>query len=427
MAYMSSTPLMLKGLVYLRKSPQPTNFAHMILRRLLTIALIAPATAHRAPAQAARGGIDFVALQQLLRAAEAAHSDAVVLWKDGRKIGAWYFGKRPTRIGAMSATKSIVNLAIGRLVTTGMIRSVDEPVTKYFPEWRQGKKQAITIRQLLDHTSGMQSDGSQEVESSRDVVQLALAAELSDAPGTHFYYNNKAVNLLAGIVQRASGKRMDALLRSELFAPLGITDFDWVRDSAGTPYSYARLRILPEDLAKLGQLVLDRGRWNGAQLIAPAWFEVTLRGSAAEPRCGLLWWLIPEHTAFVVDDERIRALRAAGADSMFLDAALKLRGRFESRDAYGDALRRAFGEKYWEPYGEARNRTRMDLERREYDRMIGYEANGSFGQYIVIYPDQRVVAVRMMTATGTFDPNTDGFENFRELVRALVPRSGLTR
>src|SRR5678816_2520110 len=121
----------------------------------------------------------------------------------------------------MSATKSIASLAVGRAVTLGVIPSIDAPVAHYYPEWRQGQKAAITIRQLLDHTSGMQAGSSNEVETSPDVVQLALAAELSDAPGTHFYYNNKAVNLLAGIIQIASGKRMDELLRSDVFARMG--------------------------------------------------------------------------------------------------------------------------------------------------------------------------------------------------------------
>jgi len=393
----------------------------MITRRLLALAFLIPSAASRGSCQLSPGSIDAPALQQLLRAAEAAHSDAVVVWKDGRKVGAWYFGIAPKRIEAMSATKSIVNLAIGRLVTTGAIRSIDDPVSKYYPEWKQGKKRAITIRQLLDHTSGMQSDGSQEVESSPDVVQLALAAELTDEPGTHFYYNNKAVNLLAGIVQRASGKKMDALLRSDVFGPLGITDFIWVRDSAGNPYSYARLQILPEDMAKLGQLVLDRGRWNGTQLIAPEWFDAIMRGSPLEPRVGLLWWLLPQHTTFVVDDERLRSLAAAGADSAFIRGATTARGRYESAEAYDTALRAAFGEKYSEAYGEARTRTRMNLERREYGRMIGFEANGSFGQYIDIYPDQRLVAVRMIAVTDRINLPADSFENFRELVRALAP------
>ena len=393
----------------------------MKVRRLTAALLRISSTAFRGWSQDVSGTVDSLALRSLLRAAAAAHSDAVVVWQDGRKIGAWYFGKRPQRIEAMSATKSIVNLAIGRLVTTGAIRSIDDPVSAYYPEWKQGRKRAITIRQLLEHTSGMQSEGRQEVESSPDVVQLALAAELTDEPGTHFYYNNKAVNLLAGIVQRASGKKMDALLRSVVFGPLGITDFTWVRDSAGNPYSYARLQILPEDMAKLGQLVLDRGRWNGTQLIAPEWFDAIMRGSPLEPRVGLLWWLLPQHTTFVIDDERIRSLAAAGADSAFIRGAATARGRYDSAEAFDTALRAAFGEKYSEAYGDARTRTRMNLERREYGRMIGLEANGSFGQYIDIYPDQRLVAVRMIAVTDRFTSPGDSFENFRELVRALAP------
>jgi CubicO group peptidase (beta-lactamase class C family) len=76
--------------------------------------------------------------------------------------------------------------------------------------------------------------------------------------------------------------------------------------------------------------------------------------------------------------------------------------------------------RYWEPYGEARTVTRMDPYRAEYGRFIGYEANGSWGQYLVIYPDQRLVAVRMMAVTEKTNV-TDSFDNFHILVRALVP------
>lgn len=392
----------------------------MHVRCFLAFGLLTAAARSSGWAQSAAPALDSAALRKLLRAAEVAHSDAVVVWKDGRQVGAWHFGREPKKIEAMSATKSIVNLAVGRLVTTGAIPSIDEPVSRYYPEWRQGKKRGITIRQLLDHTSGMQTDGSQEVESSRDVVQLALAAELSDDPGTHFYYNNKAVNLLAGIVQQASGRKMDALLQSEIFAPLGITDVEWVHDSAGNPYSYARLRIRPEDMAKLGQLMLDHGRWHGRQLIAREWVDASVSGSRLEPRCGLLWWLIPERRTFVVDEDRIHAMEVAGADTAFIRGARTMRGRYETLDAFTSAARRAFGEKYWEPYGAAATRTRMTLERQEYGRMIGYEANGSFGQYIVVYPDQQLVAVRMIVASAKFDPTTDGFDRFREFVRALA-------
>src|SRR5499426_3901727 len=133
-------------------------------RAVTTLTVLSLALVCRASAQSTGAAVDSAALARLLSAAQTAHSDGVVIWKDGHQLGAWYFGKKPKRIEAMSATKSIVNLAIGRLVTTGAIRSIDDPVSKYYPEWRQGAKRSITIRQLMDHTSGMQNDGSEEVE-----------------------------------------------------------------------------------------------------------------------------------------------------------------------------------------------------------------------------------------------------------------------
>ncbi|HEX7049228.1 MAG TPA: serine hydrolase domain-containing protein [Longimicrobiales bacterium] len=183
--------------------------------------------------------VDARALDRLIRAAAEAHSDAVVILHDGELVGAWYAGGERRKIEAMSATKSIVNLAIGRLVTTGAIASIDVPVHTFYPEWNHGRKAKITIRHLLNHTSGMQADRTtEEIYASPDFVRLALDAEITSEPGTEFFYNNKAVNLLAGIVEKASGKRMDLFLRDDLFAKLGITDFGWSLDRAGIPTAW---------------------------------------------------------------------------------------------------------------------------------------------------------------------------------------------
>ncbi|HWL38842.1 MAG TPA: serine hydrolase [Gemmatimonadaceae bacterium] len=374
-------------------------------------------------AQSQRVLIDDAALGRLRTAAEAAHSDAVVVLKDGQEVAAWYFGRIPGRLAAMSITKSVVSLAIGRLMTTHAITSIDDPVFKYYPEWRQGQKQNITLRHLLNHTSGLQDPGnSNDVERSHDAVRLALAAELSDPPGTHFAYNNKAVNLLSGIVQKVSGKRMDLYMREELFAPLGITDVSWELDSAGNALAYAGLTIRPADLAKLGQLVLDRGRWRGNQLIASEWFDDALRASPLDPRGGLLWWLVPERTTWVIDDARLDTLRRAGADSAFLRRAAAIRGRYPSLERYIAALRGTFGSRFWEPLHAGLKAARTsDLARPEYGRMVGYEANGYLGQFLVIYPESGIVAVRMIRASDRFNPDTDSFDAFRDLVRALIP------
>jgi CubicO group peptidase (beta-lactamase class C family) len=151
------------------------------------------------------------------------------------------------------------------LITLGRIESLDTPLYEFFPEWKQGLKQKITLRHVLSHTSGLQNvpDTRVEIYPSPDFVQLALAAELAHPPGTKFEYNNKAVNLLAGIVERVSGKKLDEFMRDEIFTPLGIREFDWMRDRAGNPHVMAGLTLYPLDLAKLGQLVLNRGSGTG--------------------------------------------------------------------------------------------------------------------------------------------------------------------
>lgn len=243
----------------------------------------------------------------MIAEAQKAYLDGLVIWKNGRLYGEWYFGKRPEKIEAMSVTKSVVSLAIGRLLTEGKIKSLDQPVWEFYPEWKQGRKQKITIRHLLNHTSCLQNVSGADVEiyPSPDFVQLAPAAELSCEPGSAFSYNSKAVNLLSGIVQRASGKRMNLYIRDALFAPLGITDFSWTLDKAGNPHTMAGLQILPDDLAKLGQLVLNRGKWNSQALIAESYFDEALGpGQELEPTSGLLWWLLHDRVSYVIDDDQ---------------------------------------------------------------------------------------------------------------------------
>lgn len=148
-----------------------------------------------------RLGISSKALETLLKRGADSHSDAIVIIKDDQVVGQWYFGKPQALIETQSDTKSIAALAIGCLLHDGKIKSLDEPVCDFYPEWNQGRKKLITIRQILNHTSGLQANPhTEEIYVSPNFVQLALAAELTTDPGTAFFYNNKAVNLLTGII-----------------------------------------------------------------------------------------------------------------------------------------------------------------------------------------------------------------------------------
>jgi CubicO group peptidase (beta-lactamase class C family) len=298
--------------------------------------------------------VDPDALASLVSAAAASRSSAMVIMHDGELVGSWLASGESHPIEAMSATKSVVNLAVGRLLTTGRLESLDTPVHQFYPSWSRGAKSRVTVRHLMNHTSGLVSPlPTNPIYESGDFVTFALESELASEPGAVFEYNNSATNLLAGVIGEVAGRRMDLLLRDEIFRPLGIGDATWSLDEAGNPHGMAGLQIHPEDLAKLGQLVLQRGEWQGERLIDETWFERSLSpGSEHNPAAGLLWWLIRDGAA-------------------------------------------------------------------EEDDVAGALASGFLGQYLVIYPEERLVGVRMIEGGPGYDPDRDGFGDFPRLLRTL--------
>lgn len=403
-------------------SPVPMR---RLLRPLALVALLGSGfgTARAQPGREATVRLDTAVIGALDRAARASHTDALLVLHDGAPVIEWSVGPDEP-IELMSATKSVVGLAVGRLLTMGLLDSLDQPVHTVYPEWRQGRKRAITVRHLLTHTSGLQDLPSTdpEVYPSPDVVQLALAAELDDTPGRTYRYSNKAVNLLAGLVHRLSGRPLDRFVADELFRPLGIERFVWMHDPAGTPYAMAGLALRARDLARLGTLVLERGTWNGQRLIDPAVVEAMFTPSARLPTYGLLWGLVPDRTRYTLDTARVDALDATRVSPDDLARVRTLGGRtFDSREALEAAVADAFG-----PTWRATLTTRLGgtavglLFRRDVDRIVGAYAEGYLGQSLLVLPESRIVAVRQIRQRPTHVPDTDDFRDFRDRVRALV-------
>ncbi|MBI5544954.1 MAG: beta-lactamase family protein, partial [Deltaproteobacteria bacterium] len=369
--------------------------------------------------------IDPVALAELVREAEASGSTALVVLHDGRRIGEWYFGgcSEPTEM--MSATKSIVALAIELLIEDGRLESLDEPVWKLFPEWNQGQKQKITVRHLLSQTSGLQAQrDTREVYQSPDFVRLALADELSDPPGTRFFYNNKAVNLLAGVAERACGKKLDDYLAERLFAPLGIRDFGWSHDGAGNPHAMSGLRLHAVDAAKIGQFLLDEGVWQGRRLLAAERVrELTSAPSQRfVPDHGLLFWRIYEHTEMDLPQDLMDSLVKAGFPA---ELAQKLAGFTRpgmGASAFYSELKKRLNESERAQFWEAAVASGVVVKDVPGGRVVGFAARGYLGQYLVVLPSQRIVAVRFSNSAGASAGDID-FDGFEDRVRALVPPS----
>lgn len=362
----------------------------------------------------------------LIEGAKASRSDAMLIMRDGKVLSEYYrSGKAPGPIEMMSATKSIVALAIGGLVADGKIASLDTPVHTWYPEWKQGLKQKITLRMLMDHTSGLQNvmRADEEIYPSPDVVQLALAAELDGEPGKAFAYNNKAVNLLAGIVAKVSGMPMDQYLQRKLFTPMGIQPGKWEHDKAGNPHSMSGLPLRAADAAKLGQLVLDEGRWNGQQLLPASFVREMLARSKLVEECGLLWWRVPAWGRFIVEAGSLETMRKAGVPQEVVSKLQPLVGRsFEGQGELIPAIEAALGEGAMDTWGRevmSRGLSPGKIFKIDMGPMVAYDAKGFQGQFIVIVPQARIVAVRLVESTEDWKPS-DGYDDFATRVIALA-------
>jgi CubicO group peptidase (beta-lactamase class C family) len=206
----------------------------------------------------------------------------------GRPAGAVKFDAE-TRHDERSVSKSVTGLVMGIAIDRGWIKSVDAPVLSYFPEYKSlstPEKNRITLRDLLTMSSGIEwhefmvpytSKENSEIamDTSPDPYRFALSQPVAAPPRKIWNYNSGSTELLGAVLHKATGKPLDQLARPLLFEPLGITDVEWYKYAAGNPSAAAGLRLRPRDLAKIGQLVLQRGIWNGKQIVSSSWIETS--------------------------------------------------------------------------------------------------------------------------------------------------------
>lgn len=372
--------------------------------------------------------LDAQALEQLVEAARANDSAELVLLKDDELIGDWRFTKRSRPLPIMSITKCILSLAIGSLIDRGKLR-LEQPVHELYPEWNRGRQRDVTIFHLLTHTSGLdEGKGTFEIYRQRSFVKFTLDSEILFEPGTHYRYSNRAANLVSGIVSKASGMPTDRYVDEVLFQPLGIRNYFWSRDATGQPHGLAGLHLLPRDLAKIGVLLLHEGAYEGRQVISREWIQRSLSlGSATQPtnrRKGLAWTLIPDYTHVSIDAELVAGWRAAGAQEDFIAKTEPLVGRhFDSVPQFVQALQALFGDPKLTEWNENTWQRDVPDARFEFGPIVGTYAEGTLGQYLVVLPRDRLVAIRMRAEPKDFalrDDSTRTFPDFVERVRGLV-------
>lgn len=218
-------------------------------------------------------------LIQELNDSEYTDMHHLMILKGGKVICECSFA--PYRSGMWHIThsmcKSITGMAVGMLIEEGQL-SLDENIYKIF-EQRMNPlakifRPEVTVEHLLTMTSGVSFNES-GIISGNDWLESYLNAPVIGTPGTKFQYNSLNSYVLSAIISERTGMTMEEYLRPRLFEPMGITRYLWETCPKGITKGGWGLFLCAEDMAKLGQLYLNKGRWNGQQLVSEEWVETS--------------------------------------------------------------------------------------------------------------------------------------------------------
>jgi CubicO group peptidase (beta-lactamase class C family) len=222
----------------------------------------------------------------------------------------YFQGGRDTPRALWSVTKSVLSTLVGIALGRGYLRSVDQPMLDFFPELSgrplNPEARKITLRHLLTMSDGISREGL-----DFRLTEGKLSAAFRQEPGTDFYYNSMSPQVLSIILTRATGQKVRDFAMRRLFWPLGIDEVRWFEQDGFSLGAFG-LELTSRDLAKLGLLFLERGRWAGRQIVPEGWIAEATRPQIRVPRSaefaalsgpyftdqyGYYWWIRPRQGA----------------------------------------------------------------------------------------------------------------------------------
>ncbi|MEQ8653444.1 MAG: serine hydrolase [Kiloniellales bacterium] len=262
-------------------------------------------------------------LDAAVDAGELEYLHGVVVIKDGQLVTERYYPGRDWRWGRdlgvvdfdadsihdlRSVTKSIVGLLYGIALDEGLVPPPDAVLVEQFPAYEDLIADPKRRRMLVWHALAMKlgTEWNEELpysdprnseiamEMAPDRYRFVLDRPFVKKPGSWWDYNGGATALIAHLIERGSGQSLKDFARERLFEPMGIEEIDWIQGSDGVYSAASGLRLRPRDLAKIGQLVLHGGRWEGRQLVPEAWLEESFTPRTtlfSGIKYGYHWWL----------------------------------------------------------------------------------------------------------------------------------------
>jgi len=284
-------------------------------------------------------GVTATAIDSFLNAVGRSNHEfhSIMILRHGKVVAeGWWNPYQPTlRHSLYSLSKSFTSTAIGFAINEKLLK-LDDKVVSFFPNSLPGKADPylaqLSIRNLLSMTAGQDPDPTVSLPfKTDDWVKGFLATPIVHEPGTKFLYNTMATFMLSAVVEKVTGQKVVDYLKPRLFNQLGIHGEDWEVNNQGINTGGWGLRLKTEDLAKMGEFYLQKGEWNGKQLLPKEWIE--------------------QATSFKID-------QAPGAPQSKKDSSDWMQG---------------YCYQFW--------RCRHNC----------YRGDGAFGQYIIVMPDQDAV------------------------------------
>jgi CubicO group peptidase (beta-lactamase class C family) len=240
--------------------------------------------------------------------------DSILIVREGRLVFEEYFNyhSRTNAHDLASVTKSITSILIGLAIEQGYIGSIQEKVLMYFPEYlplqqEDPRKEDLTIEDLLTMRSGLECDDWDPASRSYylkiqpdrpDEVKYILNIPLEITPETDFSYCTWGTVVLNALLIKTIGMELSEFANQCLFQPLGIRSVFWDGPFSTWKNMYGVALMTSRDMAKIGQLMLQTGKWNGEEIIPEAWIEQSTRQSEPLPfnttwgkGYGYLWWI----------------------------------------------------------------------------------------------------------------------------------------
>ena len=283
-----------------------------------------PASGHDLPKAAMEvGGLSgdkLKAMEAAIRAGEFKKIGSVVVARHGKVVYEGYFdGDASSLRDTRSATKSITDILVGIAIREKKLSGVDARVLALLPERAKkmqnpdARKDKITVEDFLTMSSPLECDDWNDASRGNEermyviedwaqfILDLPVRGQMrvGEKPqmpkyGRNFSYCTGGVFVLSEVLQKATGERTDHFAQEKLFGPLGITDAQWVYSPMNVPQTGGGLRLTSLDLAKIGQLYLNGGAWQGQRIVDEAWVKASTQPHAQiddVTEYGYLWWL----------------------------------------------------------------------------------------------------------------------------------------